>query len=260
MYNKIPSLSLSILIAMIPTATLQAASIVYDNYSAFQSSAPGANITSTGSTPNTFIGDAYILAAGTDEITGFDFFPVVNSGSNYTGLKINIWVWDTVNSGTVNAGSPAFSSLLASYSDTVTGTFTNLTDYALESGTAGTPLFTLATPLTLSDTTVGITINVQGTTDGITYATANGLTSAIATGVAPTVGSDVFNGYYRNAASETNGNFTSTIRSLGLQDQTLALRIYGISEAVTSSTPEPATTGMAVAGVGLIAALRRRRK
>src|SRR5690242_17685801 len=36
----------------------------------------GTVATATGSTPNTFMGDAYNLAAGANSITGFDIFPV----------------------------------------------------------------------------------------------------------------------------------------------------------------------------------------
>src|SRR3954454_25024967 len=72
---------------------------------------------STSSSPNTFMGDAYTLAPGTTSITGFDVYPVNVSGVNFTGLKINIFVWGNVNtSGTVNSTTPAFGNLLASYS------------------------------------------------------------------------------------------------------------------------------------------------
>ena len=70
------------------------------------------------------MGDGYNLAAGTTAITGFDVYPVNVSGVNYTGLKINIFVWGSVNtSGTVNATTPAFGNLLASYSLTSSGAF-----------------------------------------------------------------------------------------------------------------------------------------
>ena len=99
-----------------------------------------------------------------------------------------------------------------------------------------------------------MSFNYQGTTDGVNYANANNLTSIIATGNPATVGSEVFNGYYRNANSEVNGNFTSTLRSLGLQNQSLAVRIY-------TNVPEPSSVCVLGLGVGawIVTRLRNRR-
>ena len=177
-------------------------------------------------------------------ITGFDFLPVNLSGTNFTGLKINGFVWGGVNTGTVNATTPAFSNLLGTFSFTVSGAFNNGFLFPLESATPGVvPFATLGTPLVLSSgTQVGITLNYQGTTDGTTYNNVNNLSPIIAAGAPPVVGSDVFNGYYRNAASETNGNFVSTLRSLGLTNQTTAVRVYG------DVTPVPEPSSMALCG------------
>lgn len=230
------------------------ASVVFDDISNFQNGVAGATATSTGSTPNTFMGDGYVLSPGTTDITGFDLYPVNLSGTNFTGLRINIFVWDTVNMGAVSAAAPAFSNLLASYSLTSAGTYTTGFFYSFESATPGvTPGITLGTPLTLADTTIGITLNYQGTTDGVTYSNVNSLTSLITTGTTPTVGSEIFNGYYRNANSETNGNFTSTLRSLGLTNQSLALRVYG------DVVPEPGTWVLLAAGGAALLGWQRRR-
>src|SRR5881409_2216975 len=100
------------------TATSRAA-LAFDNvptssFSAF----------STSSNPNYFMGDAYNLAAGTTAITGFDVYPVNVSGISFTGLKLNIYVWGSVNtSGTVNSSTPAFGNLLGTFSFTATGSF-----------------------------------------------------------------------------------------------------------------------------------------
>jgi hypothetical protein len=232
------------------------ATLVFDNASNFENEVAGASANVTGSTPNTFMGDGYTLTPGTSDITGFDLFPVNLSGTAYTGIKINIFVWGTVNTGAVSAATPAFGNLLGSYTLTESGTFTSGFYFPIENATPGSaPGITLTTPLAIPSTTIGLSFNYQGTTDGITYNNVNSLTSIIAAGTVPTVGSQTFDGYYRNANSEVNGNFTSTLRSLGLVDQSLGVRVYGDVTVV----PEPTT--LALAGLGCVAfsALRRRK-
>ena len=176
------------------------------------------------------------------------------SGTTYTGLKMTVYVWGSVNTGTVNAGAPAFGNLLGSYTITSTGSFASGYYFSDEGSPVGTnPGETLSSPLSISSTTIGLTFNIQGTTDGTTYISVNSLTSLISYGVTPTVGADMFNGYYRNANSENNGNFTSTLRSLGQADQSLAVRIYGIT-----SVPEPGVASLL--GLGGLMLLRFRRK
>lgn len=238
---------IAVVIAALWASTSQAA-LLFDDVTSSSSI-----LEPTGSTPNTFMGDGYTLATGAADITGLDLFPVNLSGTNYTGLEVNIYVWGTVNTGIVSSVAPAFGNLLGSYTFTSTGTFTSGFSYPFESASPGvTPGVTLGTPLAVSSPIIGLTINYQGTTNGTTYASANGLTSLTSYGAAPTTGSEEFNGYYRNANSETNGNFISTLRSLGQNDQSLAVRIYG-----DVAVPEPAImTGLALpAALGL---LRRR--
>jgi hypothetical protein len=232
--------------------------LVFDNFSNIENGVTGASPQSTSSTPNTFMGDGYNLLTGTQNITGFDVYPINTTGTTFTGLKTNIYVWGAVNTGTVNAGSPAFSNLLATYSFTSLGTFSSGAYYKLQGAPSGvTPGLTLATPLAIPTTAIGLTLNFQGTTDGTTYNSLNNLSSVIATGTAPTVGSDIFNGYYRNANSETNGNFTTTVRSLGLQNQSLAVRVYG---TVAASAPEPTAMAILLVGAGPLGLLVRRRR
>jgi len=214
----------------------------------------GFNAFSTSSTPNTFMGDAYNLAPGTTAINGFDIYPVNTSGVNFTGLKINIFVWGSVNtSGTVNATTPAFGNLLASYSLTSSGNFSSGFYFPFENVPGVSPGISLATPLNVPSTQIGLTFNYQGTTDGVNYSSPNGLTSIISSN-APSVGSEVFAGYYRNANSETDGNFTSSLRALGGLGtyQSLAVRIY------TVPVPEPAAVALVALGSAVLIFRRRR--
>jgi hypothetical protein len=237
-------------------SSLSTPPLVFDNISDLENGVAGAAANATSSTPNTFMGCAYTLAPGTTSITGFDLFPVNLSGTTFNALKINIWVWGTVNTGTVNASTPAFGNLLGSYTLTSSGTFASGFYYNYEgSPVGGSPGIALGTPLAIPSTTIGLTFNYQGSTDGgVTYNNVNSLTSLITSGTPPTVGSLVFNGYYRNANSEVNGNFTSTLRSLGLQNQGLAARIYTV-------VPEPTSACFLGLGLGawLVARLRGNR-
>lgn len=224
---------------------------------AFDNITTAPSITGTSSTPNTFMGGAYTLLPGTTTLSGFDLFPVNFTTSTFTAIRATVYVWGTVNTGAVSAGSPAFGNLLGTYTQTftVSGGFGPSTYLSIEDDGISTPGFALSSPLAVSGPTIGLTFNYQGATDGVTFSTINSLTSLISYGAPASVGANVFNGYYRNANSEVDGNFTSTLRSLGLTDQSVAVRIYGDVIAV----PEP--TSMTLAGLGCAALLvfRRRR-
>lgn len=212
------------------SAQLGEAACVFDNMSNVQTATPTSAVAATGSTPNYFMGDGYMLKPGTTSITGFDVYPVNLSGVTFSNLQFNIYVWQYINTGTVNATTPAFSNLLAVYTaNTGPQGFASGFYYLFQTTAdgSGAPALTLGTPLTIPSTNVGITMNVKGSFDGVNYYNSNSLSPIIAYGAAPSVGGQFFNGYYRNVNSETNGNFTAALRSLGLTNQTLGLRVYG---------------------------------
>ena len=155
----------SAFILLAASAATTNAQVAFDNV-------PTSNFSafSTSSTSNTFMGDGYNLPVGTSAITGFDVYPVNVSGTSFTGLKINIFVWGTVNtSGTVNAATPAFGNLLGSYSFTSSGSYSTGFYFPFEGTPGVTPGITLGSPLAVSGTQIGFSINYQGTTDGVNY-------------------------------------------------------------------------------------------
>jgi hypothetical protein len=203
--------------------------VVFDNVTNFETGVPGATNVLTGSTPNSFMGDGYLLTPGTTNITGFDVFPANLTGTDFSGgLQINIYVWGSVNLGAVNSTTPAFSNLLAVLTTYSFSDFPSGFAFSLEGSPRGSaPGFVLAQPLAIPGTNVGITFNYQGSTDGINFASFDNLYSLISYGTPADVGGQDFNGYFRNVSSEMTGNFNEGIRSLGLTNQTLALRIFG---------------------------------
>jgi hypothetical protein len=208
---------------------------------------------------DTFIGGGYILPAGTADIYGFDPFPINGTSQTLSVVAITMYVWGSVNTtGTVNPSTPAFSNLL--------GTVTDFIDYSsvggLPPGFFGTPggatangngdpygAFVLSKPIVLPNTTVGVTFNNQGSVDGgATFNSLQGLTSLIPYNVGPTVGTAIFNGFYRNGynsgsgaigSAETDGNFRSPLNTFNTSSGPLPnesgpmMRLYGDVGAIT---------------------------
>lgn len=250
------SLFLAAAAATLISVSAANAAVVFDSYSKAEAEGSTIGLSSTTSTPNTFMGTALVLAEGTTSLTGFDLFPVNGTAVNFTALQATVYIWDNVNlSGTVNSTTPAFSNLLASYQVTFTGTFSSGFYFPIVGAVSGIdPGVTITDPLALNDNLIGITINYKGSTNGTTFSNANNLTSLLVIGSTatddPVTIGDTFNGYYRNASSETNGNFVSSLRSISTNPHTLALRVYG-------AVPEPAAMGL-LAPAALM--LGRRRK
>ena len=234
----------SAFVASLSACAAASADIVFNNVIA----PPGGtapSYTASGSNPNTFMGGRYQLAAGTNRIDMITVTAANLTASAVTYLRATVYVWDNINTGTVTATDPAFSGLLGTYSADF-----NLTSTPLATGTFD--LFEVSmgkSGLNIADTLLGITVNLQASTDGVTYSSIQALTSIITYGVPAFVGSNPANGFYRNAAGESNGNFNSGLRTLGLTNQNIGLIIEGV----------PAPGALALLGVAGLAGSRRRR-
>ncbi len=221
--------------------------------------------TFTGSTPRTYMGDGFTnnsLPAGTTsfQITSFSFLVVTAAATTYTDVVGRIQFWNTANGGTTSATNPAFANAAGQLITVDLGALTSTANSIYKFDV------TLNTPITLtggSGTNWGFAQNFQGNT-GAGLADDTNLTSVISynttsTGYAAgtiTTGASPTFGYYRNANSETNFNFTSTSRSLGFNYQGVAIIING-----NAVVPEPSSVALAsFGGLGMLFALRRMRR
>jgi len=216
--------------------------VIFDNISNLENSVPGATNAFTGSTPNMFMGDGYNLISGANTITGFDAVFGNLTTTTFDTLKVTIYVWGSVNtSGTVNSTTPAFGNLLATYTLTVPGPIDPSSVYGFEGTPIGAnPGISLGTPLTIPSTLIGLTFNYQGSIDGgATFNSMNFLYPMITGGTVASTGTLQFNGYYRNANSENNGNFTSSLRTVtgGGNNQGLAVRVFGTASGGGNHQP-----------------------
>jgi len=216
--------------------SVQGQTLLFDSMSGVENGLPGAAsaYVADGTNDDLFVGGAYNLPAGTTAITGFDLDPQNGTNSNITYLQLNVYVWGTVNTGTISATAPAFSNLLGQYSVDYSFAYPGFPagyDSPFETGSPGaSPGLTLATPLTLptGDRSIGLTYNFQSSSNGITYSSMTGLTSKIDYGIPPTTGSAAAYGFYLSASGETNGNFIEPPTTFGFTNEIMAARIFGI--------------------------------
>lgn len=243
-------------ILSIGTRAAHAQSLLFDNLSNYENGVSGAKNTWT---PTKGAGDPFTLLLGATTITGFDLYALNDATSSYSAYRINIYVWGSVNtSGTVNASTPAYSNLLGNYTFTYNSSFGGLADKYFQSATPGvTPGITLSTPLAIPGNTVGFEVNYQGSTDGMTFSSSTLLTSYVTYGTAPTVGSQVFNGYYNSGRTEPDGNFTSAPVTFGYSNLGLAMRVYG---SVSAAEPASLIALAALPGIALRYSRRRGRE
>lgn len=231
------------------TVSTQTPVLLYD-------SSTNATITSTSSTPHTFMGMAMSLgtAGGTTNITvgGGSTYLVPAISASYANVRLNITLWGTA-SNAISGTTPAFSNNL--------GTFSY--DLGPQNLTAFLPVFyrfTLPAGVTMPTQAGGVTFNWQGDTGAGLVSTDN-LAPAIRYGSAPAVGALTAgtagtNGYYRNVSSEQDGNFFgSSFRSLGGTPvptyQGLALQLYPFPcapMAVTGASSNISSSGATVSG------------
>jgi hypothetical protein len=285
-------------------ATAVRADLVYDNVSNAEAGTDGVSqfvFIGTNPNPNTGKvssgygdnagGGYFALAPGTTALTGLDLFPIigvtnVSTGQiisspayNYSGLKITVDVWGTLNLGTVNSSNQAFSNLLGTYTLTDyvgAGAFVNGNIYNFENSAAPgvIPGITLTTPIVIPSTVghdsigepvIGISYIVQATNAssgvGATYAAVNGVAPSFTLGSPASVGdqslapnADFNTVFFFNNTNEQTGNFKEGPYSFtGYNDSALALRAYG------TVVPVPEPTSLSLLGLSAAALLRRRK-
>ena len=219
----------------------------------------------TGSTPRMYMGDGFTnndLASTTTsfQITEFDMFVAAPAAATYTDVVGRIQFWNTANGGTTSATNPAFANAAGDLISVDLGPIT------FAAGDVDEFDITLNTPVTLiggAGTNWGFAQNFQGSTAaGTPVADTDNLTSLISSNSEDdyaagmiTTGTNPDYGYYRNANGETNFNFTSGARDLGVDYQGIGIIIFG------NEVPEPsAIAAMAVGGLLLGGAVYRKRR
>ncbi len=233
----------------------QADVVVYDGLSA------GTNPTFTGSTPRTYMGQAFSVAdPGTAiSLTSMRITLVVGGAANFaaTQLRIQFWnVFDPAATGTANPfSSPATLQVFNTGAINVAG------------ATAFTFTLTFATPISLAGlTNHGLTVNWESDAAGTgTFIDNNLLTTALRTGAGGTVpppaltaGSNLnpSGGYFRNASGLTNLNFQAN-------DARSIANVGGLmfELSAVAAVPEPSTFAAAFLSVSTVGAFffRRRR-
>jgi len=282
-------LALSSLVALSLSGVAQAQNVlVYDHYSNVPNTnwfIPAAITTNpTGTTGgNVFMGGISLLAGvtGPTSLRGFDLSLVNSTGAAIpntpgTTARLNFFIWNTIDTGTT---STVFSDLAGSGSVNLdlgarpTPLANNSVLFITAGATgpvgfpplAGSPGVVFATPIAITDESIGFSFNWQLNTgpDGA-FQNVNGLTTLITgsgatgapTSVPPVVGTNGFAlpnlGFFRSPDTSTDyaGNFNSTSSRSAGNNSGVMVRFYAI--------PEPTTLTLAAAAGAMV--LRRKRK
>jgi len=210
----------------------------------------GAVLTFTGSTPRTYMGQAFDVAdpGVPPDITSMHLTMVVATALSYQNTEIRLQFWDSYNSG----NNPVFSNPIGGLQTFTTGPLTT------SGATAFTFTLTFSSPIPLTGLTGhGFTVNWQSDPTGTgTFADDSNLTAALrgngSANINPGANDNPSSGYYRNASGEVDFNFQSTdARSLsGVSNGGLVFDL--------SLVPEPGIFSLAGLGGLALFALRRR--
>ena len=239
------------------SSVAQAQTVVYDGLIS------GTVATFTGSTPRTFMGQAFSIAnpaTPTVQISSMRVTMVAGGAVNYAASRLNIQFWDTFNPAATGT-TTVFSNPLA------TQTF-NTGAINVAGATAFTFTLNFATPLTLTGlTNHGLSVNWQSdATGGGVFVDDTLLTTALRTGTggtqpppALTQGSNLnpSGGYFRNASGLTTGNFQAgDARSIA----NVGGLMFELTAVAPAAAPEPGSLALlALVALPGVAALRRRR-
>jgi PEP-CTERM motif len=192
----------------------------------------GAVLNFSGSTPRTFIGQAFDIAdpGGPPEIISMHLVLFATTALNYQSTQIRLQFWDSYN----DSANPVFSNPVGGLQQLTAGPIdtSGITSFVFT--------FNFATPIPLTGLTGhGLTVNWQSDPTGVgTFADDDNPSS----------------GYYRNASGETDFNFQSSDARI-LEGATNGGLVFDLT---VDAIPEPGT--MTLVGVGLVGLLALRRR